>query len=79
MYQIFQAVLHNLYIILNVSGGSGYATITLRGDSICVLVASNFTFMVTVFSPSDTKINNPVAVRMITPDSIVSPFCSYCC
>ena len=72
MYQLFQAVLHNLYIILNVSGGSGYATITLRVDSICVLVASNFNFMVTVFSPSDTKINNSVAVRMITPDSIVS-------
>ena len=40
-------------------------------DSFGVLVASDFTFVVSVFSPSDTT--NPVAVRMITPDSIDSP------
>ena len=40
-------------------------------DSFGVLVASNITFVVSVFSPSDTT--NPVAVRMITPDTIVSP------
>ena len=58
-------------VILIVSGGSGFATITLRVDSFGVLVASDFTFMVSVFTPSDTT--NPVAVRKITPDSIVSP------
>ena len=39
-------------------------------DSFGVLVASDFTFVVSVFSPSDTT--DPVSVRMITPDSIVS-------
>ena len=58
-------------VILNVSGGSESATITLRVDSFGVLVASDFTFVVSVFSPSDTT--NPVAVRIITPDSIDSP------
>ena len=58
-------------VILNVSGGSGSANITLRVHSFGVLVAGDFTFMVSVFSPSDTT--NPVAVRMITPDSIDSP------
>ena len=39
-------------------------------DSFGVLVASEFTFVVSVFSPYDTT--NPVVVRTITPDSIVS-------
>ena len=63
-------------VILNVSGGSESATITLRVDSFGVLVASDFTFVVSVFSPSDTT--NPVAVRIITPDSIDSPIVDYC-
>ena len=57
-------------VIFNASGGLGSANITLRVDSFAVLVASDFTFVVSVFSPSDTT--NPVVVRMITPDSIVS-------
>ena len=57
-------------MINSISGGPGSATITLRVDSFGVLVASDFTFMVSVFSPSDTT--NPIALRMITPDSIVS-------
>ena len=40
-------------------------------DSFGVLEASDFSFVVYVFSPNDTA--NPVAVKMITPDSIVSP------
>ena len=56
---------------MNVSSGSGSATITLRVDSFGIFVASDFTFVVSVFSPSDTT--NPVTVRMITPDSIDSP------
>ena len=58
-------------VIMNVSSGSESATITLRVDSFGVFVASDFTFVVSVFSPSDTT--NPAAVRMITPDSIDSP------
>ena len=57
--------------IHNISGGSESATITLRVDSFGVFEASHFTFVVSVFAPSDTT--NPVAVRMITPDSIDSP------
>ena len=57
--------------ILNISGRPESATITLKVDSFGVLEASDFTFVVSVFSPSDTT--NPVSVRMITPDSIVSP------
>ena len=41
-------------------------------DSVGVLVASDFSFVVYVFSPTDTT--NTVAVKMITPDSIVSHF-----
>ena len=54
----------------SISGGPGSASITLRVHSFGVLVAGDFTFMVSVFSTSDTT--NPVAVRMITPDSIDS-------
>ena len=56
---------------MNVSTGSESATITLRVDSFGVFVASDFTFVVSVFIPSDTT--NPAAVRMITSDSIDSP------
>ena len=56
---------------MNVSTGSESATITLRVDSFGVFVASDFSFVVSVFTPSDTT--NPVAVRMIIPDSIDSP------
>ena len=58
-------------MINSISGGPESATVTLRVDSFGVLVASDFTFVVSVFSPSDTT--NPVAVMMITPDSIDSP------
>ena len=58
-------------VILNVSGGLGSANITLRVDSFGVLVASDFTFVVSVFSQADTT--NLVVMRMITPDSILSP------
>ena len=54
---------------MNVSSGSESATITLRVDSFGIFVASDFTFVVSVFSPSDTT--NTAAVRMITPDSII--------
>ena len=58
-------------VVLYVSAGSESAAKTLKVDCFGVLVASNITFMVSVFNLSDTT--NPVAVRMINPDSIVSP------
>ena len=72
LYTYFSLGIPSQPVILNVSGGSEFATITLKVDSFGVFVASDFTFVVSVFSPSDTT--NPVGVRMIIPDSIVSPF-----
>ena len=69
--QIFFAGIPSVPMINSISGGPEFATITLRVDSFGVLVSSDFTFMVSVFTPSDTT--NPVAVRMITPDFIDSP------
>ena len=57
-------------VIISVSGSKGYATITIRMDSFGVLIPSDFFFIVSVFRPSDTI--NPLAVKVIAPDSILN-------
>ena len=64
-YEFFIAGLPSQPVILEVLGGTGSATITLRVERFGVLVASDFTFVVSVFIPSKTT--NPVSVRMINP------------
>ena len=51
-------------------GGAGVAYITLRVDNFGVTMASDFTFIVSVFDQGN--ITNPIIIRAISPDSINS-------
>ena len=57
-------------VIINVVGGAGTATLTLRVDQFGVVSPSDFIFIVSVFYQGSTE--TPIAMRMISPDSIDS-------
>ena len=55
-------------VVINVKGGAGVAYITLRVDNFGATMASDFTFIVSVFDQ-----DNLITTRPISPDSINSP------
>ena len=58
-------------VIISVVGGAGIVVITMRVDNFGVNSASEFTFIVSVFNEGNTA--DPIAMRMISPDSIDNP------
>ena len=57
-------------MIVNVVGGAGVATITVRVDQFGVNAAADFTLIVSIFNNSQSVI--PESIRMVSIDSIGS-------
>ena len=58
-------------MIVNVVGGAGMATITVRVVQYGVNTAADFTLIVSIFNNSQSFI--PESIRMVSIDSIASP------
>ena len=58
-------------MIVNVVGGAGVATITVRVDQYGVNTAADFTFIVSIFNNSQSVI--PESIRMVSIDNITDP------